>query len=219
MTEPDLEASLLQRWFPEPSTDKMTITQPLRFSETDLRDTSDVLRRVGQGAGSRIPRIYAVLRLLNRIDVTSLFLAKEISDVYFSFMEQTLPESLNPSIAHVFLQTQRVILSSALDLERETGRHRHFSSADDVPFITMEELGKGQFRYMDRVITMAATRNMHEYSFQGDEPSSANEWSSENFERELGTPKKLRHHQHIVELIGSYTDPRYFSIVMTPVAE
>lgn len=39
-----------------------------------------------------------------------------------------------------------------------------------------------------------------------------------DFERELGHLKKLSH-SHIVELVGSYTDPRFVAIIMSPVAE
>jgi len=38
------------------------------------------------------------------------------------------------------------------------------------------------------------------------------------FENEIKTVKKL-HHQHIVEIIGSYTDPCYAAIIMAPVAD
>jgi hypothetical protein len=130
-----LEATLLQRWFPETPEGESKRQKDESFSETDLRDISDVLGRVGRGAWSRIPRIYAVLRLLGRLDVIDLFLAHAISDVYFPFEHHTLPQSLNPSVAHGFLQLQRAVLSSALDLERETGRHRHFSSTNDAFFI------------------------------------------------------------------------------------
>jgi serine/threonine protein kinase len=39
-----------------------------------------------------------------------------------------------------------------------------------------------------------------------------------DFERELGHLKKLSH-SHIVELVGSYTDPKFVAIIMSPVAE
>jgi serine/threonine protein kinase len=35
---------------------------------------------------------------------------------------------------------------------------------------------------------------------------------------EIEVMKKLKHH-HMVELVGSYTDPRYLSVIMSPVAE
>ncbi|KAF1961409.1 hypothetical protein CC80DRAFT_437190 [Byssothecium circinans] len=217
MSEPDLEASLLQRWFPV--SPPGTLTQHEPFSETDLRDISNVLRRVGQGAWSRIPRIYAVLRLLDRLDVIGLFLAQEISDVYFPFTPQTLPQSLNPSVAHGFLKTQRVVLSSALDLERESGRHRHFRSADDVPFIKVEELGKGQYGFVDRVISTVSHKEYARKLIPRGRTFQRDQKILRDFERELGTLKKLRNHRHIVQLIGSYTDPRFVGIVMSPVAE
>ncbi|PVH99328.1 hypothetical protein DM02DRAFT_435918 [Periconia macrospinosa] len=216
---PDLEASLLQRWFLVSPPGKSALKEHKCFSEIDLRDISDVLRRVGQGAWSRIPRIYVVLRLLDRLDVIDLFLAQAISDIYFPFTHQSLPQSLNPSVAHEFLQVQRVVLSSALDLERETGRHRHFPSADDVPFIKVEELGKGAYGYVDRVISTVSHREYARKLIPRGRTFQRDKKILRDFERELGTLKKLRHHRHIVQLVGSYTDPRFVGIIMSPVAE
>jgi serine/threonine protein kinase len=216
---PSLEATLLQRWFPLSPDGTSTRGQDESFSETDLRDISDVLRRVGQGGWSRIPRIYAVLRLLGRLDVIDLFLAQAISDVYFPFTHNTLPQSLNPSVANGFLQLQRAVLSSALDLERETGRHRHFSSANDVPFIKVEELGKGAYGYVDRVVSTISHKEYARKLILRGRTFQRDRKILRDFERELGTLKKLRHHRHIVQLVGSYTDPRYVGILMSPVAE
>ena len=216
---PSLEATLLQRWFPVSLDGKSTREQDESFSETDLRDISDVLRRVGQGTWSRIPRVYAVLRLLGRLDVIDLFLAQAISDVYFPFTHHTLPQALSPSVAHGFLQLQRVVLSSALDLERETGRHRHFSSTNDVPFIKVEDLGKGAYGYVDRVISTISHKEYARKLIPRGRTFQRDQRVLRDFERELGTLKKLRHHRHIVQLVGSYTDPRFVGIVMSPVAE
>ncbi|OAL48129.1 hypothetical protein IQ07DRAFT_114453 [Pyrenochaeta sp. DS3sAY3a] len=215
----ELEASLLQRWFPASPPGSSVVAQPTRFSETDLRGISDVLQRVGRGTWSRIPRIFTVLRLLDRLDAIDHFLAQAISDVYFPFTHRTLPQSLNPSIAHDFLQLQRVVLSTALDLERETGRHRHFSSTNDVPFIKVEDLGKGAYGFVDRVISTISYKEYARKLIPRGRTFQRDQKILRDFERELGTLKKLGHHRHIVKLIGSYTDPRFVGILMSPVAE
>ncbi|KAF2464575.1 uncharacterized protein BDR25DRAFT_319099 [Lindgomyces ingoldianus] len=202
---PDLEALLLQRWSPVFLLDKSTLKQHERFSETDLRGISDVLRRVGRGAWSRI---YTVLRLLDCLDVICPLLAQATSGVYSPFTHQTLPQSLNPSVAHEFLQVQRAVLWSALVLERETGRHRHFLSADDMPFIKVEELGKGAYGYVDRVISTASHKEYAWKLIPRGRIFHRHQKILRDFERELGTLKKLCHHRHIAQLIGSYTDPQ-----------
>jgi len=110
------------------------------------------------------------------------------------------------------------VQSSALDLERETGRHRHFPSADDVPFIKLEDLGKGAFGYVDRVISTISHKEYARKLIPRGRTFQRDRKILRDFERELGTLKKLRH-RHIVRLIGSYTDPRFVGIVMSPVAE
>jgi ubiquitin C-terminal hydrolase len=215
----NLEASLLQRWFPASLPDTATRSQHGHFSETDLRDIASVLQRVGRDTWARIPRIYTVLRLLNHLEVIDVFIAPGISDVHFPFTIQTLPQSLNPFVAHGFLETQHVVLSNGLDLERESGRHRHFSSAADVPLIKVEELGKGAYGYVDRVISTVSHKEYARKLIPRGRTFQRNKKILRDFERELGTLKKLSHHRHIVQLIGSYTDPTFVGILMSPVAE
>lgn len=198
---PELEASLFQRWFPASSPGSSVVAQSTRFSETDLRGISDVLQRVGRGTWSRIPRIFTVLRLLDRLDAIDHFLAQAISDVYFPFTHRTLPQSLNPSIAHEFLQLQRVVLSTSLDLERETGRHRHFSSTNDLPFIKVEDLGKGAYGFVDRVISTISYKEYAGKLIPRGRTFQRDQKVLRDFERELGTLKKLGHHRHIVKLL------------------
>jgi serine/threonine protein kinase len=219
-SSPNHEASLLQRWFgPVSLSSPSPSTHHEHFSETDLRDISDVLRRFDRGEWSRIPRIYAVLRRLDRLEAIDLFLAQAISDIYFPFTHQTLPQSLNPSLANEFLRAQQVVLSSALDLERETGRHRHFSSSDDVPFIKLEDLGKGASGYVDRVISTVSHKEYARKLLPRGRTFRRNQSVLRSFQHELNALKKLCHHRHIVQLIGSYTDPQFVGIIMSPVAD
>ncbi|OCL04836.1 kinase-like protein, partial [Glonium stellatum] len=205
-------------WFPGNASNRSQLSSSEPFSETDLRSISDILRCTGKEQWSRIPRIYSVLRLIDKLPAIELFLAQGITDVWFPFNHSTIPGSLNPSATHEFLQAQRLVLSRALDLEQETGRHGHFSSHADVPFDKVEELGKGGYGYVDKVVstvsyTVYARKLIHRgRTFKKDKQVS------KDFERELGNLKKLKH-IHIVKLIGSYTDPKFVGIIMLPVAD
>jgi serine/threonine protein kinase len=87
-----------------------------------------------------------------------------------------------------------------------------------VPFIKLEELGKGACGYVDRVMSTISHQEYARKLIPRSHTFHRDRKILRDFERELGNFKKLRH-WHIVQLIGSYTDPRFVGIVMSPVAE
>ena len=189
------------------------------LSESDVRHVSDGLHRMGKESWSRVPRIYAVLRMINQVQVIDAFITQGISDLWFPFSHKTLPECLrSPSSRFDFLEVQDLILTKVLDLEREDGKHRHFSKAEQVPLRKIEELGKGGFGYVDRVISTITYKEYARKLIPRGRTFKKNMEVLKDFERELGHLKKLSH-IHIVELIGSYTDLKFVGIIMSPVAE
>ncbi|KAF2686666.1 kinase-like protein [Lentithecium fluviatile CBS 122367] len=183
-------------WFPPVLATPITERRP--FSETDLRGISEVLHRTGRVSWSCVPRLYATLRIIGQLPAIDDFLNQGLTDVWFPLSHKTLPASLKSQAARCdFLDAQKLVLTKALDLEKEDGKHRHFSNPDDIPLRKVAELGKGGFGYVDKVLSTEVLKD---------------------FERELATLKKLSH-IHIVEFVGSYTDPRYVGIIMSPVAD
>ncbi|KAL9616062.1 MAG: hypothetical protein Q9160_009033, partial [Pyrenula sp. 1 TL-2023] len=194
-------------------------TKSKRLSESDVRHVSDGLYRMGRESWSRVPRIYAVLRIINQVQVIDAFITQGISDLWFPFSHKTLPECLrSPSSRFEFLDVQELVLTKALDLEREDGRHRYFSKTEEVPLRKIEELGKGGFGYVDRVISNITYKEYARKLIPRGRTFKKNVEVLKDFERELGHLKKLSH-IHIVELIGSYTDTKFVGIIMSPVAE
>ena len=204
-------------WFP---VSKEETSNPRKhFSESELRGISDILRRTGKESWSRIPRIYSVLRTINQLQTIEVFLSQGISDVWFPFTHKTLPEGLkSPSMRYEFLEAQRLVLCKALDLERETGKHRNFSQTSELPFIKVGDLGKGGYSYVDRVISTISHKEYARKLIPRGRTFKKDYEVLKSFEKELGNLKKLSH-PHIVELIGSYTDPRFVGIIMSPVAD
>lgn len=203
-------------WFP---VSKEETSNPRKhFSESELRGISDILRRTGKESWSRIPRIYSVLRTINQLQTIEVFLSQGISDVWFPFTHKTLPEGLkSPSMRYEFLEAQRLVLCKALDLERETGKHMNFSQTSELPFIKVGDLGKGGYSYVDRVISTISHKEYARKLIPRGRTFKKDYEVLKSFEKELGNLKKLSH-PHIVELIGSYTDPRFVGI-MSPVAD
>src|SRR5271170_4962023 len=189
------------------------------LTELDIRQVSDGLRQMGKDSWSREPRLYTVLRMVNQVQVIDSLVAQGVSDIWFPFNLKTLPDALrSPSSRYEFLEAQDMVLTKAFDLEREDGKHRHFSRAEDVPMRKIKELGKGGFGYVDHVVSTITYKQYARKLIPRGRTFKKNMEVLKDFERELGHLKKLSH-IHIVELIGSYTDPKFVGIIMSPVAE
>ncbi|RYN24847.1 hypothetical protein AA0113_g6900 [Alternaria arborescens] len=215
------EATLLDEamlaWFPPLGTVELSTRST--FTETDLRNISDLLHRSGKPSWSRIPRIYTTLRLIDELDVIDSFLSCGISDLSLPFSQRTLPGQLKDQSSRVrFLEVQSKVLTKALDLERERGKHRHFSNPDDLPFKKIAELGKGGYGFVDKVLSTVTYREYARKLIPRGRTFRQDRDLLRDFENELQVLKKLSH-QHIVRLIGSYTDPRYVGVLMDPVAD
>lgn len=212
----DVEFGMLA-WFPNNS--KLSMKARKQFTESDLRGISDILRRTGKESWSKIPRIYSILRIIGQLQIIDSFLADGLSDLWLPFTFKTLPEALKDPYSRVdFLEAQNLVLSKALDLEREDGKHRHFSKEADIPFTKIAELGKGGFGYVDRVLSTISYKEYARKLIPRGRTFKKDQTVLRDFERELANLKKLTH-PHIIELVGSYTDPRFVGIIMSPVAD
>jgi hypothetical protein len=202
----DSAAQAMLAWFPVNPT--APVAERKSFTERDLRDISEVLHRSGKQPWSRVPRLYATLRIINQLPALNGFLAEGITDVWFPFSHRTLPASLrSPAARCDFLDAQNLVLAKALDLEKEDGKHRHFSNPEDIPFRKLAELGKGGYGFVDKVLSTVSYKQYARKLIPRGRTFRKDREVLKDFERELATLKKLSH-THVVELVGSYTDPK-----------
>lgn len=208
----------LLAWFPSPCSTPISLKEHVPFRESDLRGISDVLRRTGREAWSRIPRIYAVLRIVNQLHAIGGFIDHGVSDIWFPFTPNTLPETLGSATKSDFLNAQRLVLTKALFLEQEDGKHRHFSDSTELPFNKTAELGVGSFGVVERVVSTISHREYARKRIPRGRTFHNDRKILKDFENELSNLKKLSHY-HIVELVGSYTDSRSVCLLMAPIAD
>jgi serine/threonine protein kinase len=188
------------------------------FTDEDIRYVSENLSRAGQRTWSKLPRIYVVLRRTNLISSIKAFIEQDITDLAFPFSNRTLPHALSDQDARQrFLDAQHIVLSKVLELERGS-KHYHFSRASDVPLVKLSELGKGGFGSVDRVRSEISFREYARKLIPRGPTFRKDRKILKDFENELNNLRKLSH-QHIVQLVGSYTDPQFVGIIMYPVAE
>jgi len=98
-----------------------------QLADSDFDMMSRLLTQVGKPQWSYRPRTYAVLRMIDRIDLFDAFILEGLKDIAFPYTDSRLPNLLNPTAKAKFLQAQNLVLTKASDLEKNDGRHRHLS--------------------------------------------------------------------------------------------
>lgn len=192
--------------------------RPPAFSEIQFRDISEGLRRTGEISWSKTPRLYAVLFMIDSIEILDSFISEGASDLSLPFTEATLPQALqSPPVRLEFLKLQQLVLTKALDLEKATGKHRHFHNPDDIPLQQLEDLGRGSTGFVDRVLSTISQKEYARRLIPIKRTFGKNKDALRRFESTLGDLKKLAH-RHIIQVVGSYNDSRFVGVLMTPIA-
>ncbi|KAG4444302.1 hypothetical protein IFR05_000176 [Cadophora sp. M221] len=189
------------------------------YTDQDMQDISSFLLHMDRQAWSTIPRIYAVLRTTGDLQLIDNFTELGITDIWFPFSITSLPENLPPSARARFIDAQSIVLTMALELEKGTqGRHVNFGHGDFVPYEVLARLGSGGYGYVDKVISTISHQEHARKVFRRKKVFSKHREDIKNFKNELAILKRVSH-QHCVELIGSYTDPKNVALIMSPVAD
>jgi TolA-binding protein len=189
------------------------------YMDAEILEISSLLRSLNP-PWEKVPRMYIVLRTIGHLDLLDQFIDLGFSDHWFPVTARTLPQNISPSIRSSFVQAQDLILTKSLDLVKgKSGRHHHFKQGEHLPLEPRGRLGSGGFGEVDRVLN---TIDFREYARKrirrrGMFTTAARE-EMESFITELQVLKRLEH-QHVVDLVGSYTDPRYVGLIMSPIAD
>jgi serine/threonine protein kinase/tetratricopeptide (TPR) repeat protein len=169
---------------------------------------------------STVPRTYIILRTIGYLNLLDKFIDVGFSDHWFPVTERRLPNCLHPSGRVQFVNTQDLVLTKSIDLERgKKGQHCFFKQNDLLPFERKAVLGSGGFGEVDKVHSLisfkeyARKRVLRSAVFGNPQTEDMKQ-----FIAEIEILKRLRH-RHIVKFIGSYTDFKYIGLIMSPVAE
>jgi serine/threonine protein kinase len=188
------------------------------YSEVEISEITNILRSMDDTFWVSAPRLYIVLRRINLLDLFHEFIANSLSDTSFPFSDHNLPPSFDRLQRRAFVQTQSCVLTEQSSIAQcERGQHCRFADQSAIPFRSVSLLGSGGFAQVEKVKSTItgleyARKILDRRSFRTMRDTLP------QFEREISTLKKLRH-QHIVEVITSYTDPQYAAIIMAPVAD
>ncbi|CAI6339858.1 unnamed protein product [Periconia digitata] len=189
------------------------------LTEQRLQTISNSLRSSGRDSWSRIPRVYATLRAIDELALIENFIEYEMSDAGFPFTHGTLPSFLRrQETRNKFIDAQSMVLTKGLHLEKEGSRHKHFASPEDIPLKKLAELGVGGYGFVEKVISTISHKEYARKLLPRGINFRKDKTALREFENELAHMKKVSH-RHIVQLVGSYTDPRCVAILISPVAD
>ncbi|TGJ85981.1 hypothetical protein E0Z10_g2770 [Xylaria hypoxylon] len=166
---------------------------------------------------SIVPRTYIVLRNIRCLDMLDELLDLGFSDFLIPITIESAPHCLRPSQRLAFVKAQRLIMTQSMDLER--GQHCFFQQGDSLPFEIQKRLGAGSSARVDQVLSLISSK-----TYARKRIARKNTYAARTPEAmkqlvvEIQTLKRLDH-VHVVEFVGSYTDPKYIGLIMSPVAE
>ncbi|KAF2794124.1 kinase-like protein [Melanomma pulvis-pyrius CBS 109.77] len=189
------------------------------FNDAECLIISNQLTANDRSAWAAIPRIYIVLRLIHQVHAIDDFIRLGLNDLCLPFNStSSLPSALSLSSRERFLEKQSAVLTKSIFIEKGLSNKKHilFSKDEPFPYEELGRLGRGQSASVDQVRS----------------PLNGDVFARKRFQRVRGIPRetiraflnelqilKRIEHEHCVELVGSYTDARFFAILISPVAE
>ena len=189
------------------------------YTDSEIQQISNLLKHY-QTTWSRYPRTYIVLRTIGQLELLNELIELGFTDHWFPVEARSLPQTLRPFVRAAIVKAQSLVITKSVEIEKgENGRHGHFGKGDPLPFEIKGKLGSGGFSQVDRIASLIsykeyALKRMRRRVVFGNESREA----FKRFKAEVEIVKSLKHH-HMVEFVGSYTDPTYLGFIMSPIAD
>ena len=189
------------------------------YRDADFKHISDLLKLFGKHEWGKRPRTFTLLRMIDSTDAIEAFIFDNLSDFALPYTEKNLPNAVKGAQSRRrFLDLQSLVLRThAADLEKG-GHHLTFPQSADDYFQSLRELGGGGFGQVDHVWSRLSLRDFARKRIPRGRSFKQDKVMIANFAKELETLKLLKH-RHLVQLIGSYTDPNWVGLIMHPVAD
>ncbi|KAK4182966.1 Hsp70 protein-domain-containing protein [Podospora australis] len=188
------------------------------LTDADLERVTNYLHSIKKPSWASIPRIYTILRLINQLDDINLFLREGLTDMWLPFSLQTLPRELTDAIQSRFIEIQSVVYSKSKSFQLETGarRHAHFSANDPFPLRSIAKLGFGAHGSVDKVVSTLTHKIYARKLFR--KSKGLKKEDVQTFRNELDVLKRVSF-RHCISLVATYSDPKFFGLLMSPVGD
>ena len=209
----ELVAGRLRDFFPEVKNNQA------QYTDSEIYQISLLLLNQSNLKWSKVPQTYIILQTIGHLNLLDTLIDLGFSDYWLPITEKSLPNYLRPSHHSEFVAAQNLVMTKSMDLEKgKKGQHYNFWRNNLLPLEEKGILGSGGFGQVNKVLSLISFR---EYARKQVVQKNTFGRGTENLKRfiaEIEILKRLKHH-HVVEFVGSYTDPKYIGLIMSPVAD
>jgi hypothetical protein len=168
------------------------------YTDIDCLDISAHLSADGFADWAKNPRIYVVLRLLNKVDAMQDFDRLGLTDLCLPFQRPSqLPRSLG-SFRETFIERQVSVLTTSIALEKGLAEQNHVRIPRDsvFPYESLGALGQGRYQ-VDQVRSPLSGERFARKLFKRSQVSKT---VQQEFLNELNVLKRIDH-EHCVRLV------------------
>jgi len=188
------------------------------YSDLEVQEIQRLLS-LTHNRWARVPRMYIVLRILGELPLLDKLIEYGCTDYWFPVSRTDLPSFVGSQIKTKIIDMQPLILSKGMNLEKgKNGRHAYFAVGEPLPFEVKAILGTGRFSQVEKVLSLISYKEYARKLIARRALFMTTATTMASYETELEVLKRLEH-IHIVDFVGSYTDPDFVSIIMSPVAD
>jgi serine/threonine protein kinase len=142
------------------------------------------------------------LRYIGQLKLIDDFINDGFLDIWFPFTQGNLPSRLSPSIKTQFINTQSIVFTQALDLEKgENGKHATFATNQPLWFESRGKLGRGAFGVVDKVVSLITLNEYARKRMRRGNNFTKSREEIKAFKAELAVLKTINH-RHCVRLVS-----------------
>ncbi len=106
------------------------------LTDTSFDDIANLLRHAGRENWSLRPRTYALLKMVNLVELMDKFVEEEFFDIALPYAFNTLPKMLLPAQRHRILEKQELVLTKAARIEGgPRSAHANFGDSARCEFL------------------------------------------------------------------------------------
>ncbi|KAF2188986.1 kinase-like protein [Zopfia rhizophila CBS 207.26] len=195
-----------------------TSKSPSRLNSSDFSFIGLLLILTNKSALAENPKLYYVLRRMNRLELLSDFTSCGCTDLWFPFPRHTLRRLLDQtSDQKEFLATQTFVLDHEMPILLN-GEHFAFADSDSMELEVKGRLGRGGYGVVDHVRDPRTKKHYARKIMYRTAASERHHDLMENFKREIHGMWRVKH-RHCVDLVATCTDLESVLLLSSPVAD
>ncbi|KAL9611674.1 MAG: hypothetical protein Q9167_003703 [Letrouitia subvulpina] len=208
---------------PSSTEDEVSTKKMQRLPDSVFEDISRNLEATLQNKDwANRPRTWYILNQINRLDLMETFILQGLNDTSLPYnSRQSLPQKLDRFEYENFVKWQDAVLSDVLQLEK--GSHVLIKNGNALFEGRRIRLGTGsQGSSLVEKVTSKMTGKVYARKIiNKSQRFGHDEDAKETYEREIKTLRKpeLEGNDHLIKIKGTYSDKKYFAMLLDPVAD